>query len=118
MSADQRREQVGALVGQPVALARALPRVPVVLALEQSVLDQLAQPGGGHRLADPDALREVVESGRAVEGLAEDQERRARRDDVERLGDRAAGRRSSRLVGSSDPVMRRACSMRQIIADL
>jgi hypothetical protein len=54
------------------------------------MLDELAQARGGHRLADPDALGEVVEAGRPVEGLAQEQERGARRDDVERLGDRAA----------------------------
>jgi hypothetical protein len=54
------------------------------------VVDELAQARGGHGLADPDALGEVVEARRPVEGLAQDQERRARRDDVERPGDRAA----------------------------
>jgi hypothetical protein len=87
---DQRREQVGALLGQPVAPARALPGLAVVLALEQPVVDELAQARGGHGLADADALGEVVEARRPVERLAQDEERRARRDDAERLGDRAA----------------------------
>ena len=46
---DQRREQVGALLGQPVALAGALAGLAVVLALEQAVVDELAQAGGRRR---------------------------------------------------------------------
>ena len=75
---DQRREQIGALLGQPVSLPGALAGLAVVLALEQPLVDELAQPRGGDGLADPDALGELVEPSRAVEGLAQDQERRAR----------------------------------------
>src|SRR3954454_15550325 len=74
---DERREQVGALVGQAVALAGALAGLAVVLALEQAVVDELAQARRGDGVADPDPLGEVVEAGRAVERLTEDEERRA-----------------------------------------
>src|SRR5689334_12410881 len=60
----QHREQVGALVGEPVGAPGALARLAVVLALEQAVADELAQPGSGHRLADPRAPGEVVEARR------------------------------------------------------
>ena len=89
----QGREQVGALLGEPVALARALPGLAVVLALEQALFDELAQPRRRDGLTDADALGEVVEARRAVEGLAQDEEGGSRREDVERLGDRATVRR-------------------------
>jgi hypothetical protein len=71
----EHREEIGALIGEPVTLTRALPRLPIVLALEQPVLHKLPKASGCHRLADPDALREVVEPRRSIEGLAQDQER-------------------------------------------
>src|ERR1700756_1489609 len=73
----QRREhgeQVGSLLGESVPLARALPRLAVVLPLQQPVLDELAQPRRRDRLADLSALGEVVESTRSIERLPQDQE--------------------------------------------
>src|SRR5439155_8256338 len=55
------REEIGAFLGESVPLARALPRLPIVLAHEQSVVDEFAQSCGRDRLADADALGEVVE---------------------------------------------------------
>src|SRR5215207_6315152 len=77
-------EQIGPLVGQPVALARALTGVAVVDVLEESLGDEFAQPPGDDRLAGLGARDEVVEPRRAVEGLAQDEHRRLRADDVER----------------------------------
>jgi predicted dinucleotide-binding enzyme len=111
----QRGEQVGALLGQPVALAGALPGLAVVLALEQAVVDELAQARGGHRLADADARGEVVEAGGPVERLAQEQERERV---VMTSSDLAIVQRSAVHAprGSSRPVMRRAWSMARIIA--
>ena len=86
---DDRGEEVHALLGQAVALAGPLPRLAVVLAHEQTGVDELAQPGGGDGLADARALGEGVEAGGAVEGLAQQQERGAGAHDVQRTGDRA-----------------------------
>ena len=44
---DQHREQVRALLGEPVLLAGALAGLAVVLALEQALVDELAQPRRG-----------------------------------------------------------------------
>ena len=89
---DQHREQVRALLGQPVLVAGALARLAVGDALEQPLVDELLQPRRGDRFADPDALGEVVEARRPVEGLAQDQERRARADESSAL---AIGQRSA-----------------------
>ena len=89
---DDRRQQVLTLLGDPVPVAGALAGLAVGLALEQPGLDELAQPRGGHRLARADARDEVVEAGRPVEGLAHEQERRPRAEDVERRRERAPAR--------------------------
>src|SRR5438067_3152801 len=77
------REEVGAFLREPVLLAGALPGFSIVLAYEQTLFDELAQACGCDGLADADTLGEVVKARRAVEGLAEDQEGRARADHLE-----------------------------------
>src|SRR5262249_43335280 len=98
----ERREEVGASRRQPVALALALPRLLIVLALEEPVPEELPQPHRGDRGAEPDAVGEVVKPCGPVEGLAENQKRRARADDAERLLDRAVLRfpAGARVQGS------------------
>ena len=83
-------EQVRALAGEAVCVARPLSRLAIGLALEQALLDELAQPRGGDRLAEAGPFREVGEPGRAVEGLAQDQERRPGADHRQGARDRAA----------------------------
>ena len=82
-------EEVSSLFRESVMLARALAGLAVVLALQQPVRDQLTQPCGRYGLADLSALREVVEASGAIERLPEDQEGRARADNVERPGEGA-----------------------------
>src|SRR5262245_25636640 len=96
------RKEVGAPRRQPVALALALPRLLVALALEEPVRHELPQPHRGHRGAEPDAVGEVVKPRGPVEGLAEYQKRRAGADDAERLLDRAVLRlpTAARVQGS------------------
>ena len=65
-------------------MAGALAGLAVGLALGSAGLDELAQPRRRHRLAAPTRVDEVVEAARAVEGLAHEQERRPRAEDVER----------------------------------
>jgi hypothetical protein len=63
-------QQLSPFRREPVALASALPRAPIILALEQAVNYELAQPSGGYLFADPGALGELAEAGCAAEGLA------------------------------------------------
>jgi hypothetical protein len=79
-------EQIGPLGGQPVALARALTGVAVVDVLKKPCGHEFTQPPRDDRLAGLGARDEVVEPRRAVEGLAQDEHRRLRADDIERPG--------------------------------
>ena len=102
---DDDREDVRALLGEPVALPRALARLAIVLALEQARGDELAEPRRGGGVGDLGAPRELLEAGRPVERLAQEQERRARSEQLERRGHRAAvGRPSVARLERSEEV--------------
>ena len=87
----QRGEEILTHLGQPVAIAGALPGLPVGHALKQAMGDQFPQPGGGYRLTDPGPVGELLKASGAVERLAQEQKARARADHIERAGDRAVG---------------------------
>ena len=89
---DQYRQQLRSLVCQPVGHPGALAWLPVRLARQQAVVDQFPEPGRCHRLADADALGEVVEPGRPVERLAQDEQRGPAADDIQGARHRARGR--------------------------
>src|SRR5215469_7219407 len=59
---DQDGEQLGALAGEAVGHPGTLPRLTVGLAFQQALVNKFPEPGSGDRLADADALGEVVES--------------------------------------------------------
>src|SRR5260370_42206474 len=63
----------------------------VGLELEQPVLDELVEPGGGGRLAEFGAADELLEASRAVEGLAHQQERGSGGEQLDAFRDRATG---------------------------
>jgi hypothetical protein len=77
--------QVPALVGEPVVVSRW------VLAVgdlgEHPGLDEAGQALAEHVARDPESLLEVVEAGHAEEGVAEDQQRPPRADDLQALRD-------------------------------
>jgi hypothetical protein len=89
---DEHREQLRALLGETVGVPGALAGLAVGLTGEQAVGHQLLQTRRGDRLADADAGGEVVETGHAVERLAQQQHRRAGADDLQRPVDRAVER--------------------------
>ena len=68
---DEDRQQLDALLREDVAHAFALAGVLVLAAFEQAVVDELAEARRGRGLADADSCREVVETRRSVERLAE-----------------------------------------------
>ncbi len=69
------RQQVATHGREVVLEAGALAGLAVRLFGEDSDLDELLEPGCHDRIGDPDSLCEFVEARRAVEGLAEDQDR-------------------------------------------
>jgi hypothetical protein len=73
-----------------VLVPRALPRLAVGGAFEQSGVHQFAQPLGRRGLGDADPGGEVVEPAGAVEGLPHEQHRGARSDDLHGAADGAA----------------------------
>ena len=84
---DHHRPEVDPLLGEPVLVPwRAL---LVGAPLEDPLLDQPLQPRLQHVPRDPEVPLEVVEAANAEEGVADDQERPALADDLERSRDRA-----------------------------
>ena len=63
--------------------------VLVATLLEDAVLDQPLQPRLQHVASDPEVGLELVEAMHAEQGFADDQQRPALSDDLERRGDAA-----------------------------
>ena len=84
---DQGRPEVEALLGQEVLVAgRAF---LVGAALEDALLDQPAEPGREDVAGDPERALDLAEAAVAVHHVADDQQRPALADHLERLGDGA-----------------------------
>lgn len=69
--------------------AASLPRLLVAAPLQQPRLDELAKPGGGNRLGKAASTDEFLEPVDPVEGLSDQQHRRATTYHVERSCERA-----------------------------
>ena len=67
------REQIQALVGEPVFMALRARLVP--LPRQNIAIDQLRELGGKLGAGDPEIALEVDESAHAKEGLSQDEER-------------------------------------------
>src|SRR5207247_3955754 len=76
-----------ALVGEPVL--EALGPLAVADPLQDSFLDEPVEPIGEDVAGDAEALLELLEAAQAQEAVADDQERPALADDLERAGDGA-----------------------------
>ena len=79
--------QVGALAGQPVF--EALRAVLIALAAQDARVDEALKPCLQDVAGNPEAALELVEAMGAEECIAQDQERPALADELERAGDRA-----------------------------
>ena len=84
---DQRRPEVEPLLGEEVLVA--LRALLVGAPFEDVLVDQPLQPGGEHVAGDAEALLQLAEAPVAVHHVADDQQRPALADHLERLGDRA-----------------------------
>ncbi len=83
----ERGPEIPALLRQGVLVA--VGPLLVAVAAEDPFLDQALQPAGEHGAGDIEPLLEVVEAANAEEDVAEDQQRPALSDDLERAGERA-----------------------------
>src|SRR5207244_1117386 len=79
--------QVAALAGELIFVA--LGALGVANSLEDALLDQPVQAVGQDVAGDAQALLEVIEAAQAEKRVADDQQRPALADDLERAGDRA-----------------------------
>ena len=82
-----RGPEIPALLRQDVLVA--VGPLLVALAGEDPLLDEALEPAGEHGAGDIEPLLEVVEAANAEEDVAEDQQRPALSDDLERAGERA-----------------------------
>ena len=84
---DQRRPEVEPLLGEEVLVAL---RIALVGApFEDVLVDQPLEPRREHVAGDAEPLLQLVEAPPPVHHVADDQQRPALADDLERLGDRA-----------------------------
>src|SRR3954453_7959854 len=73
--ADEDREEVPALRGEPVLVAAALSGLLVLAGLEDAAADEVLEPVGQHRFGEPDVAPEVVEAAPPVRRVPDHQHR-------------------------------------------
>src|SRR5690349_7616048 len=88
----QHRVQVQALLGEPVLGPAALAALLVGDLAQQALVYQPGQPLAEHLAGHAGAALHVVEAAHAVEGFAQDEERRPFTEDAHGRADRAVGR--------------------------
>jgi len=84
---DEDRPEIDALAREPVL--EALRTLLVARAPQDTLVDQALEPRLQDVARDPEVALEVVEAAGAEEGVAQDQQRPALADELERAGDRA-----------------------------